>query len=127
MDGYRVGLVAMNDVTDQMRMQNIITGQLKEEKILRRNADAANKAKSEFLSRMKLYFVTPENDKVIMDELDTAMQKCAMSDPTFKDKLYEKYLSASKLQKPVFSKAEVKYIQSRDAVTVALVNNNMTF
>jgi len=76
---------------------------------------------------MKLYFVTPENDKVIMDELDTAMQKCAMSDPTFKDKLYEKYLSASKLQKPVFSKAEVKYIQSRDAVTVALVNNNMPF
>lgn len=78
-------------------------------------------------SPMKLYFVTPKSDKAVMNELNSAMQQCAMSDPTFEDKLYDKYLSASKQQKPVFSKAEEKYIKSRKAVTVALVNNNMPF
>jgi len=67
--GQHTFYAAMNDVTDQMRMQNIITGQLKEEKILRRNADAANKAKSEFLSRMSHDIRTPLNGIIGMTKI----------------------------------------------------------
>jgi signal transduction histidine kinase/ABC-type amino acid transport substrate-binding protein/FixJ family two-component response regulator len=76
---------------------------------------------------MKLYFVTPKSDKAIMEELDSAMRQCTLTDPTFENKLYDKYLSTSRMQKPVFSKAEESYIRKREPVTVVLTDNNMPF
>jgi len=67
--GEHILYAAMNDVTDQMRMQNIITSQLKEEKILRRKADAANESKSDFLSRMSHDMRTPLNGIIGMTRI----------------------------------------------------------
>jgi len=59
--GESIFYVTYRDVTEETRLQSTITRQLEVEKQLRRKADAANKAKSDFLSRMSHDIRTPLN------------------------------------------------------------------
>jgi len=59
--GYRVFYATYRDVGEEVRLQEELSRQLEEEQALRIQAIAANKAKSEFLSRMSHDIRTPIN------------------------------------------------------------------
>ena len=67
--GESIFYVTYRDVTEETRLQSTITRQLEVEKQLRRKADAANKAKSDFLSRMSHDIRTPLNGIIGMTQI----------------------------------------------------------
>jgi signal transduction histidine kinase len=60
-DGSRVFYAAINDVTEEITLQKTVTKQLEVEMQLRKKADQANSAKTDFLSRMSHDMRTPLN------------------------------------------------------------------
>ena len=73
-NGERIFYAAFHDVTEQVSLQETVTGKLELEKQLRSKADAANVAKSEFLSRMSHDIRTPLNGIIGMTYLMEKME-----------------------------------------------------
>ena len=73
-DGKRVFYASYRVVDKEIELQNRIENQLEEEKELRRQATAANEAKSEFLSRMSHDIRTPLNGIIGMTYLANEQQ-----------------------------------------------------
>jgi PAS domain-containing protein len=68
-DAERLYYAAFHDVTEEITLQKTVARQLELEKQLRRKADAANEAKSDFLSRMSHDMRTPLNGIIGMTYL----------------------------------------------------------
>jgi len=65
----KVFYATYQDVGEEVRLQDELTGRLEKEKILREEAQAANAAKSEFLSRMSHDIRTPMNGIIGMTRI----------------------------------------------------------
>ena len=68
-EGERIFYAAFHDVSEEIELQSMVTKQLELEKQLRRKADDANAAKSDFLSRMSHDIRTPLNGIIGMTYL----------------------------------------------------------
>ena len=65
-EGQRIFYAAFHDVSEEIALQQTVTRQLEVEQQLRRRADQANAAKSDFLSRMSHDMRTPLNGVIGM-------------------------------------------------------------
>jgi len=73
-EGGRIFYAAFHDVSEEFELQSVVTRQLELEKQLRRKADTANAAKSDFLSRMSHDIRTPLNGIIGMTYLTQKLE-----------------------------------------------------
>ena len=71
---HKVYYATFRDVAKEMRLQQEIESQLEKEKMLRQKATAADKAKTEFLSRMSHDIRTPMNGIIGMTRIAKQQQ-----------------------------------------------------
>jgi len=74
-----------------------------------------------------LYFAIAKDRSDIKNELDSAVDRMTISDPSFSSDTYEKYLGAASGEIPVLTTAEKKYLEKKKTIKVAMAYDDAPY
>jgi len=74
-----------------------------------------------------LYFAVAKDSSDIKNELDGAVDRMMISDPSFSSDIYEKYLGAASGEVPVLTTAEKEYLANKKTIKVALAYDDAPY